>query len=67
MAAAVILLTALHPGPAFREQWSLCGWSLRRKVDDKIEIASTASSMPLRPEKEMIALWKHDPDWFEKL
>ena len=31
MAAAVLCLTAFHPGPAFRDQWAAADWTFRKQ------------------------------------
>lgn len=59
MGISVILLTVLHPGPAFRGQWDASNWSLKGNIDPKIELSSNPD-MPLGPERQMVALWKHD-------
>lgn len=61
VALSVIILTVLHPGPAFKEQWGANNWSLRGRRDSKIELASIPdTSMPLGPERDMVPLWQKD-------
>lgn len=65
ISVSVLLLTAFHPGPAFGAQWSASNWSLRGKRDSKIELSNNPT-MPLGPERNMVALWKHDREGYHK-
>ncbi|GIZ47662.1 hypothetical protein CKM354_001074700 [Cercospora kikuchii] len=42
---SVVIMTALHPGPAFREQWVESSWSNKKKPDEnEIELSQRAGT-----------------------
>ena len=53
IALAVVVLTALHPGVAFGEQWHAANWSFRGNSGGKRKLASSAGGEDERELKAM--------------